>query len=110
MSDELSVETQAVRAFAASNAGIAGDIAGVANIDVVKNVTALTPVFGLIGADYLALFAAAQVLQAKDMNDLSAKYAKLSDAAFKSANAYDITDMINSGAMASKTAEIAGGL
>ncbi|MFQ6225723.1 hypothetical protein ACLML9_00160, partial [Nocardia sp. NPDC002869] len=31
-------------------------------IDAVANVAALTPVFGLIGADYLAMFAAAQVL------------------------------------------------
>lgn len=96
---DISVETEAVRAFAAANAGIAGNIAGVANIDVVKNVTAMTPVFGLIGADYLAMFAAAQVLLAKDMNELAARYGKLSDTAFKSADAYDLTDMINSGAI-----------
>ncbi|RJO68477.1 ESX-1 secretion-associated protein [Nocardia panacis] len=109
MGDRLSVETEAVRAFAASNAGIAGDIAGVANIDVVKNVTTLTPVFGLIGADYLAMFAAAQVLQAKDMNDLAGRYAKLSESAFSSANAYDITDMINSGNMTGLNAQLPGG-
>ncbi|MFI9511388.1 type VII secretion target [Nocardia sp. NPDC052566] len=98
MSD-LSVETDGVRAFAATNAGIAGDISGAANFDVVKNVAALTPVFGLIGADYLAMFAAAQVLQAKDINDLSAKFGKLSAAAFSSANLYDLTDVSSAAAV-----------
>ncbi|MFE7742381.1 type VII secretion target [Nocardia sp. NPDC057455] len=107
MSD-LSVETEAVRAFAATNAGIAGDLAGAGNFDAVKNVSALVPVFGLIGADYLAMFAAAQVLQAKDINDLSAKYAKLSDSAFNAATAYDAVDWSNAGALGSITGQIGG--
>ncbi|MFI9404599.1 type VII secretion target [Nocardia sp. NPDC052316] len=98
MSD-LSVETDAVRAFAATNAGIAGDLAGAGNFDAVKNVSALVPVFGLIGVDYLAMFAAAQVLQAKDINDLSAKYSKLSESAFSAAAAYDATDWSSSAAL-----------
>ncbi|MFB8274957.1 type VII secretion target [Nocardia colli] len=98
MSD-LSVETDAVRAFAATNAGIAGDLAGAGNFDAVKNVSALVPVFGLIGADYLAMFAAAQVLQAKDINDLSAKYNKLSESAFSAAAAYDAADWSGAGAL-----------
>lgn len=86
---DLSVETDGVRAFAATNAGVAGQIAGAGNFDAVANVAALTPVFGLIGADYLAMFAAAQVLQARDINDLSARVGKLSDSAFNAAAAYD---------------------
>lgn len=107
MSD-LSVETEAVRAFAATNAGIAGDLAGAGNFDAVQNVAALVPVFGLIGADYLAMFAAAQVLQAKDINDLSAKYAKLSDSAFSAAAAYDAVDWSNAGALGSIAGQIGG--
>jgi hypothetical protein len=88
----LSVVTEALRAFGITNAGIGTEIAAAGNIDAVANIAALTPVFGLIGADYLAMFAAAQVLQARDINDLSAKYQKLSDAAFASAFNYDGTD------------------
>ncbi|MEU1980423.1 type VII secretion target [Nocardia sp. NPDC019395] len=94
-----SVETDALRVFGNTNAGIGTEIAGVANIDALKNIAALTPVFGLIGADYLAMFAAAQVLQARDINDLSAKYQQLSQAAFSSALNYDTTDDGNAGAL-----------
>ncbi|GAA5054078.1 type VII secretion target [Nocardia callitridis] len=107
MSD-LSVETEAVRAFAATNQGIAGDIAGAANFDAVRNVSALVPVFGLIGADYLAMFAAAQVLQAKDINDLAGKYNKLSESAFSSAAAFDGVDWDNAGALGAIAGEIGG--
>ncbi|WP_406278942.1 ESX-1 secretion-associated protein [Nocardia sp. NBC_00881] len=107
MSD-LSVETEAVRAFAATNAGIADDLAGAGAFDAVRNVAALAPVFGLIGVDYLAMFAAAQVLQAKDINDLSAKYAKLSESAFSAAAAYDATDSFNAGALGSIADQIGG--
>ncbi|MFC8043062.1 type VII secretion target [Nocardia sp. NPDC057353] len=86
---DLSVDTDGVRDFAATNAGVAGQIAGAGNFDAVANVSALTPVFGLIGADYLAMFAAAQVLQARDINDLSAKVGDLSNSAFNAAAAYD---------------------
>ncbi|MGQ4615083.1 type VII secretion target [Nocardia sp. R7R-8] len=106
--NDLSVETDAVRAFAATNAGIADDLAGASRFDAMKNVSALVPVFGLIGADYLAMFAAAQLLQAKDINDLSAKYAKLSEAAFSAAAAYDAVDWSNAGALGSITGQIGG--
>ncbi|WP_228001572.1 type VII secretion target [Nocardia australiensis] len=109
MSD-LSVETEAVRAFAAQNAGISGEIAGAGNFDAVANVAAMTPVFGLIGADYLLAFAAAQVLQARDINELSAKYAKLSEAAFTSATSFDTTDFSNAGSLGSIADEIGGAI
>ncbi|GGK93944.1 type VII secretion target [Nocardia jinanensis] len=98
MSD-ISVATEALRAFGITNSGIGTEIAAAGNIDAVANVASLTPVFGLIGADYLAMFAAAQVLQARDINDLSAKYQKLSEAAFTSAFNYDMTDDGAAGAL-----------
>ncbi|MFF0488152.1 type VII secretion target [Nocardia sp. NPDC004068] len=91
MSD-LSAETDAIRSFAATHEGVAADIAGAADMDTVKNVAAMTPVFGMIGADYLAMFAAAQVLHAKDVNDLSAKVDHLGRAAFGTAAFFDETD------------------
>ncbi|MFD6394901.1 type VII secretion target [Nocardia sp. NPDC055029] len=105
---DLSVQTDAVTAFAATNAAVAGDIAAAGITDAAGNVAAMTPVFGLIGADYLAMFAAAQALQAKDINDLSAKFSKLSDAAFKSSVTFDATDVANAADLARQAAGIGG--
>ncbi|WP_328403155.1 MULTISPECIES: type VII secretion target [unclassified Nocardia] len=107
MSD-FSMDTEGVAAFAATNAGIAGEIAGAGNLDAVGNVVAMTPVFGLIGADYLVAFAAAQVLQARDINDLSGKYAKLSEATFSTVATINSTDLGNAGSMASLGNQIGG--
>ncbi|MBF6332094.1 type VII secretion target [Nocardia transvalensis] len=98
MSD-VYAETDAVRAFAGTHEGVAAEIAGAANFDTVKQVAAMTPVFGVIGADYLAMFAAAQVLHARDINDLAAKYDHLGKAAFGTAAVFDSTDEASSAAL-----------
>src|SRR5439155_13283601 len=64
---DFSAETDAMRAFAATHESVAADIAGAGNMDTVSHVAAMTPVFGIIGADYLAMFAAAQVLHCQDI-------------------------------------------
>ncbi|ATL68574.1 type VII secretion target [Nocardia terpenica] len=107
MSD-LSVETDAVRAFAATHEGVAADIAGAGNFDTVTHVAAMTPVFGIIGADYLAMFAAAQLLHAKDINDLSAKCDHLGKAAFGSAAVFDDTDQSSAGTLGNIGTQIGG--
>ncbi|BAD58505.1 hypothetical protein NFA_36570 [Nocardia farcinica IFM 10152] len=104
--ENLSVDTGAVRAFATEHAGIAGQISAAANMDLVGQVSALTPVFGLIGADYLLSFAAAQVLQAKDINDLAAKYNDLSWKAFSAAALFENTDGENAGQLNVQANEI----
>lgn len=105
---DLSVQTDAVAAFAATNAAVAGDIAAAGITDAAGNVAALTPVFGLIGADYLAMFAAAQALQAKDINDLSARFSELSDAAFTTSAQFEITDADNAAGIARQAAGLGG--
>lgn len=107
MSD-LSVETDALRAFGVTNSGVAGDIAGAGNFDGAANVAAMTPVFGLIGADYLAMFAAAQLLHARDINELSAKYHDMAGAAFSSATNYDVADADNAAALGKAAGDIGG--
>ncbi|MET8654374.1 MULTISPECIES: type VII secretion target [Nocardia] len=89
---EFSADTDGLRLFATENAGIASELAGAASFDTVAQVSAMTPVFGLIGADYLLSFAAAQVLQARDINELSAKYQGLSSKAFSAALRFDGQD------------------
>ena len=104
----FSVETEAVRAFAATHKGVAAQISGVGNMDTVGHVAAMTPVFGLIGADYLAMFAAAQVLHCQDINDLSGKVDKIGQAAFGTAATFDDTDSSFSTALESATKQIGG--
>ncbi|MDR7170347.1 hypothetical protein J2W56_004098 [Nocardia kruczakiae] len=81
MSD-LTADQSAISAFGAAHQSIGTEIAGAANMDTATHVAAMTPVFGLIGADYLAMFAAAQVLHCSDVNDLSAKCNHLGQSAF----------------------------
>ncbi|MFF0544303.1 type VII secretion target [Nocardia thailandica] len=107
---DLTVQTEAVETFAATNAAVSGDIAAASGWDQAANIAAMTPVFGLIGADYLAMFAAAQVLQAKDINDLSDKYNKLSQAAFSTASTFTATDQGNAADIARQAAQIGGTL
>ncbi|MFJ9364640.1 type VII secretion target [Nocardia sp. NPDC101769] len=96
---DLSVDTGAVRAFAATQDGVAADIAAQGALDTVSHVAAMTPVFGLIGADFLAGFAVAELLHDRDIDALSARFGALGRAAFRAAATYDATD-----------AEFAGGL
>ncbi|MFB7875060.1 MULTISPECIES: type VII secretion target [unclassified Nocardia] len=106
---DLSVETDAVTAFAATNSVVAANVASAGITDAAGNVAAMTPVFGLIGADYLAMFAVAQTLQAKDINDLSAKFSSLSDAAFKTSVTFETEDLSRAADLARQTAGIGGG-
>ncbi|WP_405138550.1 type VII secretion target [Nocardia sp. NBC_01388] len=89
---DLSVDTDAVRTFAATQDGVAGDIAATGGLDTASHVAAMTPVFGLIGADFLASFAVAELLHDRDINALSARFSHLGQAAFGSAATYDATD------------------
>ncbi|GGK39642.1 type VII secretion target [Nocardia camponoti] len=105
---DVSVEPSAVAAFAATNAGVAADLSSRAGFDVAASVSAATPTFGLIGADYLAMFAAAQILQAKDINDVAGKFSSLSDASFKTSVAFETTDLSNAADIARQAAGIGG--
>ncbi|MGW3542904.1 type VII secretion target [Nocardia niigatensis] len=89
---DLSVDTGAVRRFAAAQDAVAADIAAQGGRDTVSNVAAMTPVFGLIGADFLAGFAVAELLHHRDIDALSARFGALGQAAFGSAATYDTTD------------------
>ncbi|WP_067571805.1 type VII secretion target [Nocardia acidivorans] len=89
---DLSVDTDAVRGFATTQHGVAADIAATGGLDTVGHVAAMTPVFGLIGADFLASFAVAELLHDRDITALSARFSHIGQAAFGSAAAYDSTD------------------
>ncbi|MQY21927.1 type VII secretion target [Nocardia macrotermitis] len=102
----FSVETDALRAFAATHKTVAAQISGAGNMDTATHVAAMTPVFGLIGADYLAMFAAAQVLHCQDINDLSSKVDKIGQSAFGTAASFDSSDSSFSSALKSAADQI----
>ncbi|GAB2695321.1 type VII secretion target [Nocardia mexicana] len=108
MSEPLSIESDAVRTFAATQEGVAGQIAAAGDMDTVTHVAAMTPVFGVIGADYLAMFAAAQVLHAKDINELSGKVDNLGKHAFGTAAVIDDSDSSFSNLLGSLGNQIGG--
>ncbi|MFD7847058.1 type VII secretion target [Nocardia sp. NPDC059764] len=89
---DLSVDTGAVRVFAVTQDGIATDIAAQGGLDTVTHVAAMTPAFGLIGADFLASYAVAELLHDRDINAVSGRFAELGRAAFGSAATYESTD------------------
>ena len=105
---QMSVETDPLRVFAATHEGVAAQISGAGNMDTASHVAAMTPVFGIIGADYLAMFAAAQVLHCQDINDLSQKVNDISGAAFNTAATFDSGDSEFSGALKAVTNTIGG--
>lgn len=90
--NDLSVQTEALRALATTHEGVAAEISSAGNFDTAAHVAALTPVFGLIGADYLAMFAGAQVRYARNISDLSHRVGAIASAANTSAATYDGTD------------------
>ncbi|WP_067545494.1 type VII secretion target [Nocardia crassostreae] len=105
---DLSVDTTAVRTFAATQDGVTADIAATGGLDTVSHVAAMTPVFGLIGADFLASFAVAELLHDKDITALSARFAHVGQAACGSAATYDAADADFAGGLNSITGQLGG--
>lgn len=103
---DLSVDTGAVRAFAAAQDGISTDIAAQGGLDTVTHVAAMTPVFGLIGADFLASYAVAELLHGRDINALSGRFAELGQAAFGAAATYESTDADFAGGLGAAAGQI----
>lgn len=95
-----------IRAYADTNEAIAAQLAGAAGFDLAENMAAATPVFGLIGADFLAMFALAQANHAQQVGDLSASFSASSAAAHTNAANYENTDNQHGAVLGT----IAGGL
>ncbi|MFF0637098.1 type VII secretion target [Nocardia sp. NPDC004151] len=103
---DLSVDTVAVRAFAAVQDGVAADIAAQGGLDTVTHVAAMTSVFGLIGADFLAGYAVAELLHDRDITALAGRFAELGRAAFGSAATYERIDADCAGGLGAVAGQI----
>ncbi|CAM3133817.1 type VII secretion target [Prescottella defluvii] len=90
--DGFTAAPDEIRAYGDIAAQTAAHIGAAGAFDAAADVAALTPVFGVIGADFLATFAATRVTHAKSVAALANVYAGTSSVAHTVAAAYDTTD------------------
>jgi hypothetical protein len=90
--DGFSAAPDEIRAYGNVTAAAAAHIAATEGLDVATNVAALTPVFGVIGADFLATYAATQATHAGSVAALANVYAGTGSVAHAIAAAYDAAD------------------
>ncbi|WP_018181005.1 type VII secretion target [Jongsikchunia kroppenstedtii] len=90
--NEVIAVPAAIEGFADAAAAMSVAVAGAGSVDAVAQVAQLAPVFGLIGQEYLAAYAAAQANHLLAVGQLAAVHAGTSAAAFASAARYRATD------------------
>ncbi|MCX5045296.1 type VII secretion target [Aldersonia sp. NBC_00410] len=88
----IEVVPAGIRAFADTSAAVSTQLASAGGFDLAENLAAATPVFGLIGADFLAMFALAQAKHATAVGDLSSAYGTSSATAHATATSYERSD------------------
>lgn len=81
-----------IRGYGDIAAGAAAHIAATEGADVAANVAALAPVFGVIGADFLATYATTQATHAGSVAALSSVFAGTGAVAHAIAAAYEGSD------------------
>ncbi|WP_024795850.1 type VII secretion target [Tomitella biformata] len=86
---EFLASTARIRQFASQLGSAGGDVATVGGMDVAASVAALGPVFGLIGADFVTVFGAAQTSHAASIGKLAAVLTASGDTANAIATVYD---------------------
>ncbi|MFD6353579.1 type VII secretion target [Nocardia tengchongensis] len=82
----------AIRAYGEASATMATAVASAAAVDQVATVTALVPVFGLIGQDFLLSYAGAQGNHLSSVAELAAVHAGTAVTAYEAAASYQATD------------------
>ncbi|MGO4201180.1 type VII secretion target [Rhodococcus sp. TAF43] len=90
--DGFTAAPDEIRAYGDIAAETAANIGAAGAFDAAANVVALAPVFGVIGADFLATFATTQVTHARSVAALANVYAGTSSLAHTIAAAYDGAD------------------
>ncbi|WP_319945476.1 type VII secretion target [Nocardia macrotermitis] len=89
------MEPNTFRRYGDTAAGMATAVAAAGNIDQAASVAAATPVFGLIGQEFLASFAYAQANHFTAVNQLANVFANTALAAHTAADAYSRTEERN---------------
>lgn len=90
--DQVTAETDAIRAYGAASAAIGDVITAASGLNLAANVTAMVPVFGLIGQDFLASFGLAQFNNAVSSATLAAVHQGTALSSFAAASNYEGVD------------------
>jgi len=104
--DGFSAAPDEIRAYGSVAAGAAAHIAATEGLDVAANVAALTPVFGVIGADFLATYAATQATHAGSVAALANVFAGTGSVAHAIAAAYDAADQATAAVLGSARTDL----
>lgn len=97
----LHAELDGIRSYGNTAAEVAARIAGAAGFDLAENVAALTPVFGAVGAEFLAAFAVAQANHAQSVAALAGNFTATAAAAHATAAGYEVVDRTTAGTVGS---------
>lgn len=89
---EIRVVPDGIRAFGTTNLQAAESVAHAGAIDLHANIASLSPALGLIGAEFLAVFGAAQSEHSRAVAQLALAYGSCGVAAHEAAAGYEIAD------------------
>lgn len=90
--NRIEAHTDAIREYGNHAAAVSAELAHLGTFDLAENLASLTPVFGLVGSEFLAAFAAAQTQHAAGYAQLTAHFAATAQVARGTAAAYERTD------------------
>ncbi|QNG19490.1 hypothetical protein G4H71_17485 [Rhodococcus triatomae] len=105
--EQLHAETASIAAFGATTAAMSAELHAAGLGAAASGPMLLGPVFGLVGGDFLAAFAAAHAAHLASIERLSGVLAGISAAAIGSAADYDGTEAGNTAALGSAGAGLA---
>ncbi|WP_024802384.1 hypothetical protein [Nocardia sp. BMG51109] len=96
---KISVDTEGVAAYGATAGGLSGEMAMAAARAAGADPLLLGPIFGLIGGDFVAAYAAAHAGHVAGIGELSAVLGSMGAAAAGTAAAHAETDLGNAAAV-----------
>lgn len=95
----LEYSSDGIRAYGRKHAQIAAELAPAAAVDVAADVASLTPVFGLVGSEFLAAFGTALTQHTQSFTSIVEYYAGSAALAHATAASYDHADHTTAAAL-----------
>ncbi|MET7768238.1 type VII secretion target [Nocardia sp. NPDC005366] len=90
--DVLNVQPQTFRQYGEISEGMAATVAAAGAADITAAIAAAVPVFGLIGQEFLASFACAQVNHFAALAELVESFATTAVTSHAAAQAFELTE------------------
>ncbi|MBF0660729.1 MULTISPECIES: type VII secretion target [unclassified Rhodococcus (in: high G+C Gram-positive bacteria)] len=99
----IRVVPEGIRAFGTTNLHAAESVAHAGAIDLHANIASLSPALGLIGAEFLGVFGAAQSEHTRAVGQLALAYGSCGIAAHEAAAGYESADVTTATALSQAT-------